>query len=207
MTLRAGLAAILAIAVAAPGAGAVTFDEAMEVYRAQRPDRAVSMFRELAKQGDTAAQTNLGVLEARGIGTPQSEASALYWLWRAALSGERRAAAMSSHLEARIPEAARNEVIDRLAGDLEAEARGGSVEALISLGRLEARLRQPRDPAVAYQWFALAAAFGSAVAGASREIVSEALSAPDRLEAQAQVATLFDEICRSLQDERPASCP
>lgn len=201
--------AVLAVALwpVAHAAGAATFDEAMQAYRAHQPDRALSMFRDLADAGDTAAQTNLGVLLARGIGAPQSEAGALYWLWRAALAGEVRAAEMAGYLETRMPDAARTEVLDRLAADLETEARAGTLGALSALGRLEAGLRRPADPAAAYRWFALAAAFGSADAGAAREIVARGMAAPDRLAAQESVGGMFDDICKSLEAGKPASCP
>ena len=78
---------LLAMTLALPAA-AQTFDEA--VSAAERGDYATAYrgFRRFAKQGNAAAQLNLGRMYDRGHGVPQDYAEAAKWYRRAAEQGD-----------------------------------------------------------------------------------------------------------------------
>ena len=86
----------------------------------------------------------------------------------------------------------RETVLDRLATQLEEEARAGTVAALRALGALEASLRDPARPEDAYLWFALAAALGDVTAPQARDHVAAALSPDQRAEVQARLKEMHE---------------
>jgi len=71
----------------------VTFEQGKAALKAGETDKAFSIFSRLAKQGNTNAQTNLGILYASGNGRPVNMEMAVIW-WRKA--------AGQGHIEAQI---------------------------------------------------------------------------------------------------------
>lgn len=169
-------------------------DDALAALRAGEAKQAVRLLSEAAQAGDLVAATNLGVLLARGEGVAQKDADALYWLLKARLMGEPRAAGMADALARDIGKDLRADVVDRLAQDLESQARQGSVRALIALGALETAVRTPADPSRGYMWFAAAAATGDRDALILRDMVARRLSSEDRQAAQAELSDLYEHI-------------
>ena len=58
--------------------------------------KAVELFSTLAEQGEPASQYNLSLLHYKGLGTPETYQSALYWAWSAFLDGYEKANKIAS---------------------------------------------------------------------------------------------------------------
>lgn len=200
----------LALAVGAfPGAAGQEpkFDEALILARTGSTADALSMFSRLAERGHAPAQINLAVLLARGQGIPQDDQRAAYWAWRAWLSGEPRAAKLSSYLLTRLPEKAQKTLADTLDKDLQARAAKGDTEAFLALGRLEQELREPARPAEAMVWLSLAAALDVRHAVSLRELAARGLQPEERIKAQEKARAAFEAWCASRpEDSIPAPC-
>ncbi len=165
--------------------------EATAAYSEGRSAEAVRILKKAAEAGDPLAAANLGVMIASGEGWPQNDIEALYWLWKARLEGERRSEPLAKVVAERVSADDRDELLDRLAMDLEADAKAGRRRALLSLGGLEWALRTPPDAAQAYVWFGLAAAMGDPLGAAARDKVAENLSAEERRQGQDTLTELF----------------
>ena len=63
------------------------FDEALAAYRKGDYKTAFRDFKEIAEEGDPAAQCNLAGMYESGLGTAQDDRQALYWYGRAAEQG------------------------------------------------------------------------------------------------------------------------
>ena len=92
-------AAVVAFAVLAAGVGnawsgttADALREAARVYLQGDYATALSLWRPLADQGDAMAQTNIGIMYAKGQGVPQDFVRAYMWLNIAAAYGNNEAA-------------------------------------------------------------------------------------------------------------------
>lgn len=73
------------------GAGALwagTFEEGVAAYRRHDYSRALEIYRALAVQGNSDAQTNLGGMYSRGIGVAQDRVRAAMWFSLAEVAGE-----------------------------------------------------------------------------------------------------------------------
>lgn len=166
-------------------------DDALDAFRAGDAQQAVRLLSEAAQAGDLTAATNLGVLLARGEGVAQNDGEALYWLLKARLMGEPRAASMADAVARDVGKDLRADVVDRLARDLESRAKDGSIQALIALGALETAVRTPADPGRGYMWFAAAAATGHRDAMILRDIVAKDLSVEQRQVAQQKLSEIY----------------
>lgn len=69
------------------GVAAGPLEDAREAYRQGDYATAYQLFRPLADKGNSAAQTNLGVMYGSGQGLPQSYAEALKWFRKAGDQG------------------------------------------------------------------------------------------------------------------------
>lgn len=197
--------------------GADPFDAALTAARDGRPDLAAALFADLARAGDGAAQMNLAVLMARGDGLPQDRAGALYWAWRARLSGRPEAAPLIDLLSrtgAGIapgagPAAAvsARDLAARLVADLGSLAASGRPDAFLALGRVQAEVQEPPRPVEALAWYMLAAAHGVPHAALLRDAVALEIAPADRLAAESLARDLFAEWCGRLPaSARLASC-
>src|SRR6056297_1114726 len=167
-------------------------EDALSAFREGNMQHAVALLSEAAHQGDMTAAANLGVLLARGQGTAQNDAEALYWLWKARLMGESRAGHMADAVARCMSAEPRDEVLDRLARDLEAMVQDGSIRVLLALGALESALRRPADTGQAYMWFAAAAALGNTEALILRDKMALGLSASERQAAQEKLSKIYN---------------
>jgi uncharacterized protein len=84
---RVVFALLVAIGLASP---AVAADFQVGVDAVKRGDYATAIreFRELAAQGHSGAQTNLGLMLSKGWGTPPDDAEAVKWYLQAAEQGQ-----------------------------------------------------------------------------------------------------------------------
>jgi len=81
-------ALVLALAGTVPMAQAVEdMGNSFDAAEAGNFDRAVSIWKSLAEQGDPQAQFNLGLMYHSGLGLAQSEAEAVKWYQKAAEGG------------------------------------------------------------------------------------------------------------------------
>jgi len=90
MTLRARRLwpLMMAWSFAAASAKAGPFEDGVAAYRRQDYATAMSLFLPLAKNGNAAAQYNLGVMYGEGQGVPQDDQQALYWYRQTADQGD-----------------------------------------------------------------------------------------------------------------------
>lgn len=63
------------------------FNDGVLAFRAKDYETAAALWKPLAEEGDPKAQTNLGLLYARGLGVPKDGEQALHWFEMAAEQG------------------------------------------------------------------------------------------------------------------------
>jgi TPR repeat protein len=144
---------------------------------------ALLIFRQLAEQGDTSAQSALGHMYITGRGVPQDYAEAMKWHRKAADKGD--ASAMNNvgwmynqgqGVPQNYTEAAK---WYRKAANL------GDANAQNNLGILHSQgLGVPLDDVLAYMWFNLSAAQGGEIATQLRDTVRKRMSREQIAEAQ-----------------------
>jgi len=160
-------------------------------------DKAVPSCRHLADQGDAAAQYNLGLLYAGGLGVPQDNTAAIGWLRKAAEQGlldAQFSVAFSLVLKALTvtgpadPVAAAAEMAEAAKWARRA-ADQGNAQAQVLLGGIYDDLPGVQhDNLQAYMWFALAAAGGNADGAALRDKVAARMTPTEIEKAQALAA-------------------
>ena len=196
MMIRHALLPLLLLS-AAPLAAApadATIPAAIQALRDGNPPEAAALFLTLARSGDGEAQFNLALLYLEGVGVPQNTREALYWGWRARLSGIPAAPALLSRLaEAATPDL-RTETAARILTDLDPRITAGEGRAMLERSVVLSDLLPEPDLSGAYVWQALAAALGTPAAGSARDATLARIDPKDRLAAQAaaldQLATL-----------------
>ena len=97
-------AMVVAVAVAAPAAHADDqrlVAEGISLYDRGQFEEAAAVLAPEAESGSTAAQFHMGLLLARGEGTPRDLATAARWMERAAESGHNHAQYIIGHMYAK----------------------------------------------------------------------------------------------------------
>ena len=85
-TLRTVFLALAIMALAVP-ANAGPFEDGMAAYNRGDYATALKLWRPLAEQGDTIAQSNLGVMYEFGLGVPRDFVQAYLWFGLAVAQG------------------------------------------------------------------------------------------------------------------------
>lgn len=173
------------------------FEKAMQFVRDGAPGLAVNEFTRLAHAGDKVAQINLAVLLARGVGTPQNEADAYYWAWRARISGElRKAPDVVGFLSERLDDKTRNRIAERLVDDYQDLADTGSPDGFLGASVVLMEVSKPAQPKEALVWAIMATATNpTSKTQQVRDAIAERLSERDRLEAQSRARKRFGDWC------------
>jgi uncharacterized protein len=211
MIRRAPLAACLFLCAAVPGlaaddpmhptlaAQAVGQDlaAALAELRAGRAPEGANILLSLARSGEAEAQFNLALLYSQGLGVPQNTREALYWAWRARLSGIGPANALIQRLaEAATPDL-RTELVTRISADLEPRIVAGDGRAMLEQSVLLQELLPKPDLAAAYAWQALSAALGTPAAATARDATLMQIPAKDRLAAQDAAVAKLRDLCKT----------
>lgn len=208
MIRRAPLALLLALGVpalpacaetpmhatlAAQSATGADLAAALAALRSGNAPEGANILLHLARAGEADAQFNLALLYAQGLGVPQNDREALYWGWRARLSGIGPANALIQRLaEAATPDL-RTALVTRITADLEPRIVAGEGRAMLEQSILLQELLPKPDLAGAYAWQALSAALGTPNAAVIRDATLAQIPAKDRLAAQdAAIARLRD---------------
>lgn len=200
MISRALLALLLApgtvLAAEAPDPAPATLAQAIDALRAGDAPQAATIFLALARNGDGDAQFNLALLYLEGVGVPQNAREALYWGWRARLSGIPAAPALLARLADEATPDLRQETAERITADLEARIDAGEGRAMLERSVLLADLLPEPDLQGAYVWQALAAALGTPAAAQARDATLEKIDPKDRLAAQQAAIDQLATLCR-----------
>ncbi|MEY4982828.1 MAG: hypothetical protein RIR62_1094 [Pseudomonadota bacterium] len=197
------LAATLALCLALPVAAGEPLADALDALRAGRLAEGVLIYRDLAEAGDGRAQFNLGLLYLDGLGVPQSHAEALYWGWRARLSGVAEAPALIARLAPHATPDLRAALAARLMADLQPRIDRGEGRAMLELAGVWIEVAPDPDPAQAFVWQALAAALGVAGAAAARDATGRSLAPEARLRAEAQAKEVLAGLCAKGMRDAP----
>lgn len=193
--MKAVLCCLLLLAGTTVMAASDPLAEALDAVRAGRAAEAAAIYRRLAQGGDARAQFNLGLLYLDGRGVPQSHAEALYWAWRARLSGQREAPALLDRLSPVATPDLRETLTARIAADLMPEAEAGDGRAMLELAGVLIELAPEPDLTGGFVWQAIAAALEVPGAVEAREATGMLLDAKARLEAEAQVFVVLQGLC------------
>jgi hypothetical protein len=178
------------------------FAEAVAAYKAGNKIIAVSAFRDLAADGNPEAQHNLAILLVKGEGVPRNDREALYWAWRARLSGVKQSVGLVQLLELETAEDTMELVATKLEKDLMLRIKGGDAASMLALGRVKNEVRPEPDQIGALAWMTVAAAVNVEHAGLLRDALTLEMGVEDRQEAQDMAVKLFDNWCaRDGQDE------
>jgi hypothetical protein len=187
--------ALAFLILCAPPVAAEPLADALEAIRAGRAAEAVAIYRDLAAAGDGRAQFNLGLLYYDGRGVPQSHAEALYWAWRARLSGLAEAPALLARLAPAATPDLREAIAARLAADLQPRIDAGDGRAMLEMAGVLVEVAPEPDLPQAFVWQALAAALEIPGATAAREVTGAQLTPEQRLEAEAQARDILGGLC------------
>lgn len=184
----------LALLLLALPAAAADIPAGIAALRAGNAPEAAAIFHDLARAGDAEAQFNLALLYLEGVGVPQNTREALYWGWRARLSGIPAAPALLARLADSATADLREETATRINADLESRIAAGEGRAMLERSVVLSDLLPEPDLQGAYVWQALSAALGTANAAPARDATLARIPPEDRLAAQeaaeAQLATL-----------------
>lgn len=207
--IRTALLALLLSACAAQAAdapaaeGSASLPAAIEALRAGNAPEAAAIFLALARRGDSEAQFNLALLYFEGIGVPQNTREALYWGWRARLSGIPAAHALLSRLAEAAPPDLREETATRISADLEPRIAAGEGRAMLERSVVLSELLPEPDLAGAYVWQALSAALGTPAAATARDGTLAMIPPEDRLAAQAAALDQLAALCAGAMQSQP----
>lgn len=157
--------------------------------------QAARLYRDLARQGVPEAQFNLALLYLDGRGVPQSHAEALYWAWRARLSGRAEALTLLARTADLATPGLRAALAERLLADLQPRIDAGEGRAMLELAGVYLEVTPEPDPVQAFVWQALAAALEVPGAGAARDLTAASLSTEDRLTAEDQAIAQLTALC------------
>lgn len=195
------LLALLAAFTLPAGAESPAFQQAIAAARAGDTGTAAALFLPLAQSGDPAAQFNLALLYYDGRGLPQNHAEALYWAWRARLSGRPEARTLIARMaEAATPDL-RSALAKRIEADLHPRVTAGEGRAMLELSFVLTDILPEPDLTGAYVWQALAAALETPNAVQARDTTFARLDPKDRPTAQQRAMDTLRSLCKGgLQD-------
>lgn len=187
--------AVLPVAVWAADLPQADLATGIEAIRQGKTADAAVIFHGLAKAGDGDAQFNLALLYFDGRGVPQNSREALYWAWRARLSGIANAPALIAKLTDAATPNLRQELVTRIEADLEPRIQQGEGRAMMEKSYLYSDLLAEPDLALAYVWLALAAALDTPNAVLARDAALQKIAPADRLAAQDQAIETLKGLC------------
>ncbi len=162
---------------------AADFDAGVKAYDRGDYATALRIMRELANQGDTKAQYNLGVMYRMGQGVEQDYAVAARWYRKAADQGDAKAQynlGLMSRRGEGVPQDYKEAVkLYRKAADQ------GNTDAQTNLGVMYANgWSVTRDYVQAHMWYNLAAAQGKKDTGELRDLLAKQMTRAQIAEAQ-----------------------
>lgn len=192
------LALVLVLAAFASAAVATEEDALATAAAAIREGRAAEaavMYRDMAAAGDGAAQYNLALLYLAGRGVPQSHKEALFWGWRARLSGVAEAPALIARMAGVTTPDLRTELAQRLMDALQPRIDRGEGRAMLELAAVYLEVLPEPDFIKGLVWQALAAALEVPGAAEARETTGAGLTAEDRLTAEAEAVKTLADLC------------
>jgi len=176
---------------------------AVQEIRQGRAAEAALIYRRLAEAGDGAGQFNLALLYLTGRGLPQNHAEALYWAWRARLSGVAGAPALIARMaEVSTPDL-RTALAERLLADLQPRIDRGEGRAMLERAGVALEVLPEPDLSQALVWQSLAAALEVPGADAARDTTGRRMEAKDRLAAEAQAVEVLKDLCDKGLKDRP----
>ena len=182
------------------------FDQAVQDYQNKNYTAAYGAFFKLAQDGHGAAQLNLAILTAKGDGIIQNNRDALYWAWRARLSGETQAISVVDYLTAQTLPQEHESVAYELRFTYSDQFEQGTLGAAFRLGRVYNELYTPADIDQAFIWFSIASAFDIKFAKAFRETVGRDLTIEQRNKLQADAQAMTTQWCIRQADQAPKLC-
>lgn len=171
-----------------------------------RPITVYEAFFKLAQDGHGAAQLNLAILTAKGDGIIQNNRVALYWEWRARLSGETQAIQVIECLTAQTLPQDHESVAYKLRFTYSDQFERGNLSAAFRLGRVYNELYEPADIDNAFVWFSIASALDIKYAKAFRETVGRDLTIEQRTKLQVDAQAMTTQWCIRQADEAPKLC-
>lgn len=190
---------ILALLVAGFAGSAVAEEAALSAAAAAirngRAAEAAVMYRDLAEGGEGAAQYNLALLYLTGRGVPQSHRDALFWAWKARLSGVDKAPALIARMADVATPDLRKDLAQRLMDALQPRIDKGEGRAMLELAAVYLEVLPEPDLIKGLVWQALAAALDVPGAAEARETTGARLTAEDRLTAEAEAVEALSSLC------------
>lgn len=188
-------AGILIAGCCATTAHSASLQEALDRYAAGDAASAASIYADLAGQGDPKAQFNLALMFYAGEGVPQSWTDSFRWAWRAKLNGVEQAEILLGRIDASIGKPEREALAEELMAELAAPIAYGDGKAMLRMAIIAQDLLPRPDMVKAYVWQAMAVAAGLDAAVPFREGTFRSLSEKDRIKAQSEARTTFEDWC------------
>ena len=187
MLKLAAAGVLVAFGFASP-ASADPWDEGVAAWTRGDYAQAVKFMSVAARQGDAAAQYNLGIAYANGVGAPRDYAQSIKWFRLAAEQGAPLAQFNLGVIYQRGLGVAQDYA--EAAKWYRLAAEGGEARAQVEIGlKLADGQGVPQDYVRAYMWLSLAAAQGEANAVMHRQVVAQLMNAEQVHEARRLAGT------------------
>lgn len=175
---------------------------AVDYYNAGKTSQAFSMFRNLAKKGDTGAAYYLGEMYEFGDGVPADGDKAVKWLTVSAKAGNTSAARQLGLIY--LDGIVQVQDFARARKWLQIAAHAGDQTALRSLGDMNADgFGAPADPVAAYAYYSVAALRGNNYAAAMRDRLAQKLDAAQQKDGEKQAQQIQQRIVAPPADLKP----
>lgn len=186
---------VAGFAVSAFAAEEDSLSHAAAALRDGRAAEAAAMYQDMAETGDGPAQYNLALLYLTGRGVPQSHRDALFWAWRARLSGVDKAPALIARMAEVTTDDLRKELADRLTTALQPRIDAGEGRAMLELSAVYLEVLPEADLTKGLVWQALAAALDVPGAAEARDTTGARMTPEDRLTAEAEAVKALSDLC------------
>ena len=170
------------------------FTEAVNAVKEEKYELAADIFEKLAEEGDIDAQFNYALLTRIGLGRAQNYSQALYWSWLSFAGGLEKADKVLEKILELVPEAAHQEIRDKVSVFILNKINAGNRKALLHYGKFYLDILPEEDYNKAYLFYTIASAFGDLEAKEKRDTILENVDNEKIVEIQQQASLMFEKL-------------
>tara|TARA_Y100001960_G_scaffold207001_1_gene216120 strand:+ start:745 stop:1401 length:657 start_codon:yes stop_codon:yes gene_type:complete len=170
------------------------FTKAVNAVKEKNYELAADIFEKLAEDGDIDAQFNYAILTRNGLGRAQNYSQALYWSWLSFAGGLEKADKVLEKILELVPEAAHQEIRDKVSVFILNKINIGNRKALLHYGKFYLDILPEEDYNKAYLFYTIASAFGDLEAKEKRDIILENVDNEQIVEIQQKASLMFEKL-------------
>ena len=170
------------------------FTEAVNAVKEKKYELAADIFEKLAEEGDIDAQFNYAILTRNGLGRAQNYSQALYWSWLSFAGGLEKADKVLEKILELVPEAAHQEIREKVSVFILNKINSGDRKALLHFGKFYLDILPEKDYNKSYLFYSIASAFGELGAKEKRDSILEDVDNEKIVEIQQQASLMFEKL-------------